>query len=233
MIELTEEEKYKHHISKRYFICKGKFNENNEYDDDDDDVDDNDDDDDDDKKSNYIKVRDHCHYTRKYRGSAHKICNLRYNDSNEIRVVFHNGASYDYHFIIKGLAKEFKGDFKCLGENKEKYITFSVPIKKEYNEDEDKTIIYRIKFIDSFRFVSTSLSNLVDNLSGGIHDNGKCRSCNSFSLEYISLSNNDRLLFECFNCQKRFSRKFDIAKKIKSTYNFCNGDIEKKRCLPL
>ena len=63
-------------------------------------------------------------------------------------VMFHNGSSYDYHFIIKGLAEEFEGDFEYLGENKEKYIIFSVPIKKESNEV--GTIIYRIKFIDSF-----------------------------------------------------------------------------------
>ena len=43
-----------------------------------------------------------------------------------------------------------------------KYITFSVPISKEL--DNGKTITYRLKFIDSFRFVSTSLSSLVDNL---------------------------------------------------------------------
>ena len=108
-----------------------------------------------------------------------------YNTPREIPVVFHNGSSYDYHFIIKGLAEEFDGGFKCLGENKEKYITFSVPIKKE--SDEDGTIIYRIKFIDSFRFMSTSLSSLVDNLSEGFHDNRKCTKCN-FSLEYISIS---------------------------------------------
>ena len=63
---------------------------------------------------------------------------------------------------LKGLAEEFDGDFECLGENKEKYITFSVPIKKESNEDD--TIIYRIKFIDTIRFMSTSLSTFVDNL---------------------------------------------------------------------
>ena len=76
-----------------------------------------------------------------------------------------------------------EGDFECLGESKEKYITFSVPIKKEF--DKDKSIIYRIKFIDSFRFMSTSLSNLVDNLSDGIHKNGKCDNCSS-NLECIS-----------------------------------------------
>ena len=49
----------------------------------------------------------------------------------EIPVLFHNGSTYDYHFIIKELAKEFEGEFECLRENTEKYVTFSVPIKKE------------------------------------------------------------------------------------------------------
>ena len=81
-------------------------------------------------EKNY-KVRDHCHYTGKYRGAAHNVCNLRYKIPKEIPVVFHNGSTYDYHFIIKELVKEFDGNFKCLGENTEKYITLSVPIKKK------------------------------------------------------------------------------------------------------
>ena len=60
------------------------------------------------------KVRDHCHYTGKFRGAAHNICNLSYKIPKEIPVVFHNGSAYDYHFIIKQLAIEFKGEFKCL-----------------------------------------------------------------------------------------------------------------------
>ena len=60
-------------------------------------------------------VRDHCHYTGKYRGAAHSICNLRYKIPKEIPVVFHNGPTYDYHFIFKQLAREFKGNFECLG----------------------------------------------------------------------------------------------------------------------
>ena len=80
------------------------------------------------------KVRDHCHYTGKYRGAAHSICNLCYKITKEILVVFHNGSTYDYNFIIKQLAREFNSYFHCLGKNTEKYITFSVPIKKEENE---------------------------------------------------------------------------------------------------
>ena len=84
MIELSEEEHFRHYIEDKCFISKKPSFE--------------------DAKNNHIKVRDHCHYTGKYRGAAHKICNLMYNTPREIPVIFHNGCSYDYHFIIKGLA---------------------------------------------------------------------------------------------------------------------------------
>ena len=90
----------------------------------------------------YQKVRDHCHYAGKFRGVAHNNCNLRYKLPQEIPVKIHNGSKHDYHFIIRELAKEFKGQFERLGENTEKYITFSVSIKKE--NDNDKTITYKI-----------------------------------------------------------------------------------------
>ena len=140
MIPLTKEEKRAHRTSKRCYICKKKFN--TDY-----------------NNKKYQKVRDHCHYTGKYRGAAHDICNLRYKIPKEIPVVFHNGSTYDYHFIIKELAEEFEGEFECLGKNTEKYTTFSVPIKKyitkKYKDvnDKIKNISYKIKFIDSFRFM--------------------------------------------------------------------------------
>ena len=111
----------------------------------------------------YHKVRDHCHYTGKYRRAAHSICNLRYKTPKEISVVFHNGSTYDYHFISNELPKEFEGQYVCLGENAEKFITFSVPIKKEL--DNVKKITYKLEFIDSCRFMSTSFSKLADYLS--------------------------------------------------------------------
>ena len=76
--------------------------------------------------------------------------------------MFHNGSVYDYHFIIKYLAREFKGNSECLGENTEKYISFTVPFKKAIN---DKEIKHRIRISDSCRFMHDSLSNLVDNPS--------------------------------------------------------------------
>ena len=53
----------------------------------------------------YFKVKDHCHYTGKYRGAAHDICNLRYTVSKKTPVIFHNGSIYDYYLIIKELAE--------------------------------------------------------------------------------------------------------------------------------
>ena len=89
------------------YICKKEFSTN-------------------DKK--YYKVKDYCHFTSKYRGNAYDFGYLRYKTPKKIPVVFDNGSKYDYHFIIKGLAEEFEGQVECLGENTEKYITFSVLI---------------------------------------------------------------------------------------------------------
>ena len=148
MIPLTSEENEYYEMQKACHICKEKCSTNKN---------------DENTFKLYHKVRDHCHHTGEFRGAAHSICNLRCKTPKEIPVVFHNGSTYDYHFIIKKLAKEFEGQFKCFGENTEEHITFSVTIKKELNNS--KTITYKLKFIDSFRFISTSLSSLVDNLS--------------------------------------------------------------------
>ena len=151
---------------------------------------------------------------------------MRYKVPKEIPVVFHNGSTYDYHFIIKELVKEFKGSFECLGENTEKYITFSVPITKKI-ENKDLEITYKIKFIDSYRFMSSSLSKFVDDLSEGMHNN-KCLDCNS-CLDYVRITKNEKLLLKCFNCDSCYKKKFnkDLTKKFKNTYSFCNSDLNK------
>ena len=101
----------------------------------------------------YKKIRDHCHFTGKFRGATHSICNLHYKVPQEIPVKIHDGSVYDYHFIITELAEDFKGEFECLGQNTEKYITFSIPIKKEYDNDNGETVPFKIKFIDTCRFM--------------------------------------------------------------------------------
>ena len=136
---------------------------------------------------------------------------------NEIPSVFHNGSNHDYHFIIKELAKEFEGKCECLEEITEKYKIFSVPTEKEVtNMDKDGnesvvTISYKINFIDSARFMATSLSNLLDNLAEGIHKI-KCKNCDCF-LKCESF--NDKLIkYKCLSCNKDYSNKLDEKRKI-------------------
>ena len=83
------------------------------------------------KDQNDQKVRDQCHYAGRYRDAAHSIYNSAFNVPNEIPVDFHNGSNYDYHFIIKELANEFKEQFEYLGKNTEKYQNVSVSIEKK------------------------------------------------------------------------------------------------------
>ena len=181
----------------------------------------------DDSDKKHHKVKDHCHYTGKYRGAAHNICNLRYRIPKEIPIVFHNGSTYDHHFIIKELVKEFDGNFECLGEITVKYITFSVPIKKEIkNKNKIIEITYKIKFINSFRFMSTSLSKLVDNLSEGLHNN-RCVDCKSY-LDYM-ITKDEKLTFRCYSCKKNYEKDFnkELIKRFANIYQFCNGDLNK------
>ena len=115
MDPLTEDEKESYENQKLCHICEKEFCTDN-------------------NNKEMRKVRDHCHYTGKYRGGAHSKCNLNYKIVKEIPVLFHNGSVYDYHFIIKYLVREFKGNFECLGENTEKYISFTAPFKKVIND---------------------------------------------------------------------------------------------------
>ena len=66
------------------------------------------------KNKNYLKIRDHCYYTSKYRSEGHSICNLKFSVPNRIPVVFHNDLNYDHHFFIKKLASRVQGKFECL-----------------------------------------------------------------------------------------------------------------------
>ena len=144
------------------------------------------------------KFKYHCHYTGKFRGAAHSKCNLNYKVPKDIPIIIHN-ATYDTHFIINQLGIEFKSEVNCIGDNMEKYITFSVPIKTEY--DNGKTVTHKLNFTDSFRFILASLSELVDNTSG-FFNSIECKSCvekiKKINSEccFVGLKNN-RLIYKC------------------------------------
>ena len=209
MIPLTKEEEDNYNKENICYICKKDFNNN------------------DTTQSSSLehKVRGHCHFTGKYRGAAHNTCNLRYKIPKNIPVIFHNGSTYNYHFIIKELAHEFDGNFECLAENTEKYITFSVPIKKKI-DNKNMDITYKIKFIDSFRFMATSLSKLVDNLTDNIH-NDKCDKCKS-NLCFVRAMN-ETLLIKCIDCEKEYEKEInkELVERFANTYKFCNNNINK------
>ena len=113
------------------------------------------------------KVRDHCHFTGEYRGAAHNKCNLMCKKPRILPVIFHNLQGYDAHLFIKQLAK-IDGKLECIPSTEEKYISFSKTIKvgeyKHINGD-ICPINFEIRFLDSYKFLQSSLANLVSNLS--------------------------------------------------------------------
>ena len=112
------------------------------------------------------KVKDHCHFTGRYRGAAHSKCNLKYRKPDFIPVVFHNLSGYDSHLFIRNLGST-KGNIGCIPNNEEKYISFTKNIEigsYTNKKGESKPIFYKIRFIDSFKFMATSLDSLVNNL---------------------------------------------------------------------
>ena len=140
-LKLTEEEKKSFKEAKICHICSGKLKDD--------------------------RVRDHCHFTGQYRGAAHNSCNLQCRKPMILPVVFHNLQGYDAHLFIKQLSA-IKGELNCIPSTEEKYISFSKKIKvDEYRSKRTGEMVslnFEIRFIDSFKFLQTSLANLVGNL---------------------------------------------------------------------
>ena len=126
------------------------------------------------------KVRDHCHFTGQYRGAAHNSCNLQCRKPMILPVIFHNLQGYDAHLFIKQLSS-IPGELNCIPSTEEKYISFSKKIKvdeyKSRRTGETLSLYFEIRFIDSFKFLQTSLANLVENLQPDDFHNTKeiCR----------------------------------------------------------
>ena len=114
------------------------------------------------------RVKDHCHFTGRYRGPAHNICNLKYSKPNSISVFFHNLAGYDSHLFIKKLGtSNNKENIDCIPNNEEKYISFGKTIitgQYTNKKGETKDKFFKIVFKDSLKFMSSSLEALVNNL---------------------------------------------------------------------
>ena len=114
------------------------------------------------------KVRDHFHYSGICRGEAHSLCNLQYKIPSYIPVVFHNLSGYDAHMFIKELAN-CGSKVGVITKNKEDYISFSISVEidKYIKNGEERSKEIELRFIDSFKFMSSSLDSLVNNLVRG------------------------------------------------------------------
>ena len=151
-----------------------------------------------------VRVRDHCHITGKYRGSAHQVCNLNFKLTNKIPVVFHNLKGYDSHFIMQEIGdivkkneyidkegKKHEMKINVIPCNMEKYLAFMLG--------------QHLVFIDSFQFMSSSLENLVKNITKC----GKCDACNPGNCIKRIVDSEDHIMQhktsfscgECINCK--------------------------------
>ena len=126
-----KEEKELHYEETTCWICNGEFDDD-------------------------VKVRDHCHFTGRYRGAAHNSCNLKYRKPNFTPVVFHNLSGYDSHLFIKNL-RFSEGNIDCIPNNEEKYISFAKKIQVgsyTSKKGETKPLHHQIRFIDRFKFMA-------------------------------------------------------------------------------
>ena len=101
-------------------------------------------------ENNDNKVRDHCHITGKYRGTAHYSCNFNLKITKKVPVIFHNLKGYDSHLVFKELSKSNGLKIGVISNGLEKYMSF--------------TINKNLAFIDSMQFMNISLDSLVKNL---------------------------------------------------------------------
>ena len=100
------------------------------------------------------KLRDHCHFTGKYRGPAHSKCNINVTQdhSNFIPFMFHNFSNYDCHIFLKKLVvkKNIKVKLDIIPKTNEEYISVTYGC---------------VRFTDSYRFLSSGLDSLVKTLA--------------------------------------------------------------------
>ena len=130
-------------------------------------------------------MRDHCHLSGKFRGAAHEVCNLKYKVSKFFPVVFHNFSGYGSHLFLKTLGNS-ESDICCILNNEENYISFTKQVIVSKIVDKEGKVVNvkrELRFIDSLRFMASSLDKLSSNLKIDKFVNlKKCYSGNQLSL---------------------------------------------------
>ena len=197
-IPLSKDQLNAHANAKTCYICNRHFNNK--------------------EKSSYYKnvkkVIHHNHYTGLYEGAAHALCCLKYTRQRDIPVVIHNGSNCDFHLIIKELANEFREDIHCIPCDKEKYKSFSIPIKYVEND-----YPFMLKFMDSNNFMMGSLESHVDNLSN-LHS---CN-CSNSSNQDIKIEYDKYYIYTtCRTWANSTKQKIkSLITKFPNTYHFCD-----------
>ena len=134
-------------------------------------------------------MKDHCHYTSRYRGPAHTKFNLQYKIPSYIPIAFHNLSGYDAHLFIKELAASSTDGTKMgvIAKNKEDYISFSIKVEVDKYIDKngtEKSKEIELRFTDSFKFMSSSLDSLVNNLARGGSEFFGFEGCRRININY-------------------------------------------------
>lgn len=114
------------------------------------------------------KVIDHDHITGGYRGASHSSCNVLARTPSFLPLLLHNGAGYDFKFLIRELGK-FPGEIRVIPNNEERFISFSKKVEIEEEglkptKKKKKKYIW-LRFLDSFRFLQGSLDSLAQTLN--------------------------------------------------------------------
>jgi len=125
------------------------------------------------------RVRDHCHLSGKFRGAAHNNCNLNYQVPKFFPIILHNLSGYDCHLFIKKLTGNNGEKINCIPQTEEKYISFSkeIIVDRFVNKEGYEVQVKReLRFIDSFKFMASSLDALTKNLTK--------EQCKNISIDY-------------------------------------------------
>ena len=143
---LSEEEITKHENAKICYICEDADRPFGNHD------------------INSRKIHEHCHLSGLYRRESHSDCNMKYQTCRTVPVIFHNMMKYDGHFLIKEVAENFDSKINAIALSKENYISFTVNAEKVNYQTKNYHKIVKFKFIDSLRFMPSSLDKLAKNL---------------------------------------------------------------------
>lgn len=159
MKKLTKKQQKDFRTASKCFICEKEF------------------------KVGEIRVRDHSHFSGDYRGASHSNCNLNFKEPRAIPVVFHNLSHYDSHFIIKELAKT-PGGIQVIPRNEELYISFSKTVTSAHSKNYSDFV--KLRFIDSFQFMASSLDYLSSLIPSEKKENLRCE-FKDLSVEQLTL----------------------------------------------